>query len=261
MASRKRLFYDIETSFCQGTFWRPGYNQTIFPNQILKYAQIICVSWSWEGEDEIHHLDWGVEKQCDKKLLKAFIKELDKADEIVAHNGDRFDIKWIRTRALFHGLEMRPQYNSIDTLKLCKAYLSLPSNKLSEVARYYDLTAKLDPGGLQTWIDIVINKDAEALETMLVYCDGDITTLKEVYEKIRVYTKPRLNYATLNGGDKFECPECAHTAIYTNKTYTTAMGTIKHHVRCKSKTCRTSYTISNKAYMDYLQYKMMNNIK
>ena len=74
MVSRKRLFYDIETSFCQGTFWRPGYNQTIFPNQILKYAQIICVSWSWEGEDEIHHLDWGVEKQCDKKLLKEFIK-------------------------------------------------------------------------------------------------------------------------------------------------------------------------------------------
>ena len=26
---RKRLFYDIETSYTKGLFWRPGYNQTI----------------------------------------------------------------------------------------------------------------------------------------------------------------------------------------------------------------------------------------
>lgn len=261
MLTRKRLFYDIETSFCQGTFWRPGYDQTIHPNQILKYAQIICISWSWEGDDKVHNLDWGLKKQCDKELLKVFIKVLNDADEIVAHNGDRFDIKWIRTRALYHGLEMRPHYNSIDTLKLCKTYLSLPSNKLSEVARYYNLTAKLDPGGLQTWIDIVINKDKEAMKIMLHYCDGDIVTLKKVYEKIRVYTKPKLNYAVLTGGDKYECPECGHTTIYINKTYTTAMGTIKHHVRCKSKICRTSFTINNKAYMDYLSFKRINNIK
>ena len=25
---KKRLFYDIETSFCQGHFWRPGWNKT-----------------------------------------------------------------------------------------------------------------------------------------------------------------------------------------------------------------------------------------
>jgi hypothetical protein len=142
-----------------------------------------------------------------------------------------------------------------------QSLLSLPSNKLSEVAKYYNLTAKLDPGGLQTWIDIVINKDTKALKTMLTYCDGDIATLKEVYEKIRVYTKSKLNYATLNGNDKFACPECAHTVMYMNKTYTTSIGTIKHHVRCKSKSCRTSYTINNKAYMDYLKHKMRNNIK
>ena len=124
---KKRLFYDIETSFCQGHFWRPGWNQNILPHQITDYAKIISIHWSWEGSDKVYNLDWGLNKQCDKRLVKKFIKVLNKADEIVAHNGDRFDIKWIRTRAVFHGLEMRDTYNSIDTLKLCKKYLNLAS--------------------------------------------------------------------------------------------------------------------------------------
>tara|TARA_R110000868_G_scaffold279203_1_gene539258 strand:- start:9710 stop:10492 length:783 start_codon:yes stop_codon:yes gene_type:complete len=258
--TKKRLFYDIETSFCEGTFWRPGYNQTIHPNQILKYAQIICISWSWEGEDAIHHLDWGLKKQCDKKLLIEFIKQLDKADEIVAHNGDRFDIKWIRTRALFHGIEMRPSYNSIDTLKLCKAYLNLPSNKLSEVARYFNLTAKLDPGGLQTWIDIILNKSQDALDTMLVYCDGDITTLKEVYYKLRQYTRPKFNYAVINGGERFECPECSSPLVKLSKTYTTSQGTIRHNMKCRVQTCNTMYVINNLEYMKFLNYRVINGL-
>ena len=149
---------------------------------------------------------------------------------------------------------MRPHYNSIDTLKLCKAYLNLPSNKLAEVAKYFNLTHKLDPGGLQTWIDIVINRDKDAMKTMLDYCDGDIITLKEVYNKIRVYTKPKYNYAvTTISGKKWCCPECGNPRLYLNKTYTTSMGTIKHHARCTSKSCRTSYAINNKTYMDYIR--------
>ena len=88
----------------------------------------MTVSWKWEGSKKVQHLDWGLKEQCDKKLVEKFIKVLDKADEIVAHNGDRFDIKWIRTRALYHGIEMRDTYTTIDTLKMCKKYLSLPSN-------------------------------------------------------------------------------------------------------------------------------------
>jgi len=258
---RKRLFYDIETSFCEGHFWRPGYNQTILPHQIIKYAQIMTVSYKWEGEDAVHHLDWGLKKQCDKRLVEKFIKILDKADEIVAHNGDRFDIKWIRTRALFHGLEMRDTYTMIDTLKLCKKYLTLPSNKLSEVAKYFDCTLKLDPGGITTWMDIVFNKSQEALDHMHTYCDGDVITLEEVYHKLRPYTRNKSNYSVLSGGDKFACPECGSVHVTVNKTYTTAAGTIQHFMKCKEKDCRQPFKINNKTHMDLLQYRMLSGIK
>ena len=258
--TKKRLFYDIETSFCEGTFWRPGYNQTIAPNQILRQGQIICISWKWEGDDKIHHVDWGLKDQCDKKVLEVFIAELDQANEIVAHNGDRFDVKWIRARAAFHNLDMKPYYRSIDTLKLTKKYFALPSYKLAEVAKYFGLAPKLDPGGLQTWIDIVIHKDQEAIDTMLEYCDGDITTLEQVYQKIRKYTKPLMQHAVLGGSNKFHCPECSHLGKW-NKTHTTAAGTIKHYLKCRDLACSTYWDVNNKTYMDYLQYKLLNGIK
>ena len=258
---RKRLFYDIETSFCEGHFWRPGYNQTILPHQIIKYAQIISISWKWEGEDDVHHLDWGIHKQCDKKLLKKFIKELNKADEIVAHNGDRFDIKWIRTRAIYHGLEMRDTYTMIDTLKLCKKYLTLPSNQLSEVAKYYNLTLKLDSGGINTWINIIFNKDQKALDHMHYYCDGDVVTLEEVYNKLKPYIRNKSNYAVLKGGEKFSCPECGTNHVGLNKTYTTAAGTVQHFMKCAKKDCKQPYKINNKTFQDYLSFKIRNNIR
>lgn len=258
--NRRRLFYDIETSFCEGTFWRPGYNQTINPNQILRHGQIICISWQWEHEKEIHHVDWGLTKQCDKQLVKKFIKELNKADEIVAHNGDKFDIKWLRARAAYHSLDMKPFYRMVDTYKMVKQSFALPSYRLGEVAKYFGLEAKKDPGGLQTWIDVVINKDQEALDVMLDYCDGDIKTLKEVFTKIRRYTKQHMHYGVKSGEGKFTCPECSLVGKW-NKTYTTAAGTIKHYMKCRDKDCGQYYDINNKTYQDYLQYKMRNQLK
>jgi hypothetical protein len=259
---KKRLFYDIETSLCEGVFFRPGYNQRVTPQQVLKHAQIICISWSWEGEDEVHNIDWGLKEQDDKKLLKKFIKELNKADEIVAHNGDRFDIRWIRARALKHDLkDMKPHYRTIDTYKIAKKYLALPGYRLRDIAEYYGLEAKLDPGGLQTWIDVVIHKDKEALDTMNWYCDGDIVTLKEVYYKMQPFILHQFNYAVKNGGEKFHCPECGKLGCW-NKTYTTAAGTIQHYMRCRDKQgCNKMYKINNKTYQDYLRYCMLNGIR
>lgn len=258
---RKRLFYDIETSFCKGHFWRPGFGQNIMPHQITDYAKIISIHWSWEGSDEVKHLHWGLNKQCDKKMLKAFIDEMNKADEIITHNGKRFDTPWIRTRAAFHGIEMHHTYNEIDTYKLCKKYLNLPSNSLKEVCKYFGLESKKDAGGIQTWIDVVYKKDKAALDHLLYYGDGDIVSLKAVFYKLLPYVKPNLQYAVLRGGYKFECPNCGRLGQYKYK-YATAAGTIQHWLRCSDrKVCKTSFKINNKTYQEWLEFKVRRGIK
>ena len=102
----KRLFYDIETSPNIGFFWSSGYKVSIPPDNIIKERAIICICYKWEGQSKVHSLSW--EEGCDKALLSHFMEVASLADELVAHNGDRFDEKWIRTRCLIHGISCPP---------------------------------------------------------------------------------------------------------------------------------------------------------
>ena len=228
--------------------------------QILALALILNLSASLSAQTT-YNLDWGLNKQCDKKLIKKFIKELDKANEIVAHNGDGFDIKWLRTRAMAHGLSMRDTYNSIDTYKLVKKYLNLPSYSLANVCKYFGLEAKRDAGGVSTWDKIQFDKDKEALDTMLYYCDGDIISLEAVFKFLKPYVRNKTNHSVLKGGEKFLCPECGTHNVGISKTYTTAAGTIQHFMKCRDSDCSQHYKINNKTYMDLLQFRIRNSIK
>ena len=112
------------------------------------------------------------------------------------HNGDRFDMKWVRSRAIYHGLQMNPFYKTIDTLKMCKSKLMLPSYSLGNICKYYGLEAKLDAGGINTWIKVQFEKDQEALDHLLYYGDGDIVSLKAVYHKLAEYYEPTTHYGS-----------------------------------------------------------------
>lgn len=256
MVTRKRLFFDIETSFNVGIFWKSGYKMNIGPENIIHERAIICVCWKWEGEDEIHYLHWD-EEQSDKTLLEKFIKVINEADELIAHNGDRYDIKWLRTRCLYHGIPMFPKYETIDTLKSAKSLFLFNSNKLDYIAQFLNGEKKLDHEGLGLWKSVVLEKDADALQRMIDYCKQDVLILENVFKRLNEYINPKVNYAVLRGGEKFQCPECGSVTWVMNKTYTTSMGTIKHHVRCANRKCTKPFTFSNKTYMDYLKWRMM----
>lgn len=250
MKKRKRLFFDIETSFNIGFFWRAGYKQVITPEQIIHERKVICVSYKWEYEDKVHTLTWD-ENQCDKKLLKDFIKIMNKADEIVAHNGDRFDIKWLRTRCLYHDLPMFPQYQTIDTLKQAKSMFNFNSNRLDYIAKFLKVGAKTEHEGIKLWIDVILYNDKESLQKMVEYCENDVLILEKVFEKFNSYLKPKVHYGALKYKDKACCPECGSKHLWLSKTYTTSMGTVRRNMKCTEKTCQKKFTISNKTYQDY----------
>jgi hypothetical protein len=254
------MFFDLETSPNIGIFWRSGYNLTITPYDIIQERAIICVCWKWEGEEEVHRLTWD-KNHCDKKLIKRFVKELEKSDEAIAHNADRFDIKWLRTRALFHGVNMNHTINTIDTLKLAKSGFNFNSNKLDYIAQFLKVGKKMETGGLDLWKKVCLEKCTVSLEKMVAYCQQDVVVLEKVFEKLNPYSKPKTNYAVLRGGEKFECPECGKLPHY-KQMKTTAKGTIMHYMQCSDrKGCNKKFSFNNKTYMDFLKFKMRNNIK
>ncbi len=104
----KRLFFDIETSYMVARVWSTG-KQYIRPAQLLNHTAIICICYKWEGESETHSLTWN-KKQCDKTMLKKFVKVANSADEIIGHNGDNFDIKVFRARCMYHRIDCFNEY-------------------------------------------------------------------------------------------------------------------------------------------------------
>jgi DNA polymerase III epsilon subunit-like protein len=185
-------------------------------------------------------------------MLEKFVKVLAKADEIVAHNGDRFDLKWIRTRALFHGIQFMPSPKTIDTLKWAKKYFNFNSNKLDYIAKLLKVGAKMETGGLDLWKDIVFRKDQEALNKMVAYCKMDVEVLESVFEKLNSYATVNHNYAIQYGGEKYECPECAGINVKYNKKVVTAVGTVHHWILCKD--CKKHYKINHLVFTKYQEY-------
>ena len=197
---RRRLFLDIETSPNVGLFWQAGYKQRIDPGNIIKERAIICVAYKWEDEKEVYALNWDC-KQNDKKLLEKLIEVCNQSNEIVAHNGDKFDMPWIRGRCLYHRLPMPPNYQTIDTLKIARNQFRLNSNRLNYIASYLGLGSKIKTE-FDLWKDIVLSNSKPAMEKMVKYCKKDVTLLEKVFNEIKMHVEPKTHYGVIFGHDR-----------------------------------------------------------
>ena len=225
----KILIYDIETSYNIGKFWRAGYNLNINPGDIIHERAIICISYKWLGEEQVYSLTWD-KNQCDKFLLEQFIPILDEADMIVAHNGDRYDLKFIKTRALKHNLKMLINYKQFDTLKVAKAKFMFNSNKLDYISKFLGAEGKISTE-MKLWDDIILRKCPKAMIEMLTYCEEDVRQLEIVYNALVSWENPKFHIGVMNGGTKQTSPITGNVNIEQVKQMTTNSGTIKHIMR------------------------------
>lgn len=247
----KILFYDIEVSYGLARAWRPGYRIKLSYNDFVVHPKIICISWKWNNNDEVNTVSWD-KNQDDKKLLEVFIPELNKADFIVAHNGDNFDLPWIRTRALAHGLPMYPKYISVDTLKEARYNHRLPSNKLDDIGDYFGLGRKIH-APRELWTKVTDDNCRETLEEMIKYCEQDVFLLEAVYNKFAEFTLPKIHVGTLYGEIKQTSPYTGSNNIEYVKTTTTRAGTRKHTMKCLDT--GKFFEMSN---TDYKKFKLIN---
>lgn len=229
---RRRLYFDIETSPNIGLFWQAGYKQNIDYSNIIKERAIICICYKWEDEKEVYEVHWD-KNQDDKKLLSEFIKIANQADELVGHNGDNFDLKWIRTRCLFHGVDMFPNYVTIDTLKISRSKFRFNSNRLNYIAQYLGIGQKIKTE-FNLWKDIVLNKDAKAMDKMIKYCKKDVILLEKVHKHLNKHVFNKTHYGVIFGQDRGTCPECGSDHLIIHKRKITASGLRKIQYKCRT---------------------------
>lgn len=240
---KKRLFFDIETSPNIGFFWQSGYKLNIPYQNIIKERAIICICYKWEGDDKVYSLNWDG-KQDDKVLLQKFIEVANEAQEIVGHNGDKFDLPWVRTRCLLHDIPMFPSYNTIDTLKQARSKFRFNSNCLDYIAHYLGIGGKTATG-FSLWKEITLNNDREALKVMVEYCKNDVILLEQIYNHLANHFPHKTHYGALNG-NKYSCPECGSTELIFSKKRYSATGIEKIQMQCKD--CHKYHTVSSQTY-------------
>lgn len=240
----KRLYFDIETSPNVVFSWNVGYKLNIDHKSILKERAIICICWKWEGESKVHYLTWN--KGDDKKMVQEFAKIINSADEVLGHNGDAYDIKWLRTRCIYHGVSIAPDIHSLDTLKLSRKGFRFNSNKLDYIASYLGLGHKMDTGGFSLWKNIILDNDKKSMDKMVEYCKKDVILLEKVYNKLDPYTTHKSHKAVHTGGEPHHCPSCSSPHTISNGERTMANGLKKRRMQCTD--CGKYFSISNAVY-------------
>jgi uncharacterized protein YprB with RNaseH-like and TPR domain len=239
---RKRLFFDIETSPNIGLFWEAGYKKNIDYSNIIQERAIICICYKWEDDKEVYALQWD-SKQNDKAMLIKFVEVANTASELVGHNGDKFDLAWIRTRCLFHGIQMFPTYTTIDTLKIARSKFKFNSNRLNYIADFLGLGQKIKTE-FNLWKDILLHKDKVAMEAMIKYCKKDVVLLEKVFKHLNTHIEAKTHYGVLFGQYKGTCPECGSDDLAGAGTRTTATGVVKLRYQCK--TCNKYHSKTDK---------------
>jgi hypothetical protein len=243
----RRLFWDIETSpnvvFC----WRAGMDNNISHDNILHERKIICIGYMWEGDKKASVLRWDKD-QDDKAMLERFLLVANEADELVAHYGDRFDLPWLRTRCLYHGLPPLPKYKTIDTKAWASKHFYFNSNKLDYIGSFLGFGHKLDTH-FDLWKKIVLQKCGRSLDYMCKYCGRDVELLAKVYEKLRLHVAAKTHAGVALGNEPWTCSHCGSEDVKKSKTVYSAAGTVKHQMRCNS--CHGYYSISETAKKGY----------
>lgn len=208
LSEPKIALIDIETSPIQGLAW------TIYDTNLIHVeepTQILCYAISWLGKDRVttraqcDYPDYSPGKLSDKKLVKDLWSDLDKADVVIAHNGDAFDIKKINARFVVHGLAPPSPYKTVDTLKIARKHFKFDSNKLDNLGGYLGVGHKLPHTGKYLWLGCMAG-DERAWRIMRRYNAQDIRLLARVYDKIRAWSPshPVLTAISERGG----CPTC-----------------------------------------------------
>jgi len=241
--ARKRLFVDIETSHIWARVWalNDPNNQHISHENIKREAEVICVAWKWAKKPKVECLTWD-DRMSDKKMLQQFIPILESADEVIAHNGKKFDIKWLRGRCLIHRIPMSPKVPTVDTLLESRAKFRLASHRLDYLMKKAIGRGKAE-SGLSLWHDIEDFNCPKAMKKMVRYCKQDVQGLEEVWDWMSPYIEPKSNIAQFVG----DCPECGSDRLGKHTERVTVSGTVNVQIRCYD--CGRTRTISKSRYL------------
>jgi len=236
MASPCIIYVDIETAPTLGYFWGKLYDTNII--EIKDAWYILSFAWKRHGEKKTHvkalcdYPEYDANLDNDFFLVKDLRNLFDEADVLIAHNGDRFDIRKANARMVRYGMKPPSRYQTIDTLKAARKHFQFDSNRLDALGQYLGLGRKLPTTGFDLWKRTMAG-DRKAWATMKRYNRHDVELLEKVYEELRPWMTTHPNLELFHRPHVgVVCPNCQSTHTKRRGTwYNKARKYVQHSCR------------------------------
>jgi hypothetical protein len=220
----KVCFIDLETSPNLTYTWFGNYEVDVIEQ--VEEGYILSFAYKWLGDKTVRAYCLNDFKGNKKKLVEELWKVFDEADVIVAHNGNKFDIKWANRAFILYGLTPPSPFKSVDTLSVARSKFKFNSNRLNDLGKYLGLGVKVDTGGFGLWKKCMIG-DKKAFKQMVKYNKQDVSLLEKVYLRFLPYIN---NHPKMSIDDTQTCPNCGSEHIIKRGTRPSGNNIVQRYV-------------------------------
>lgn len=171
----------------------------------------------------------------DSALLEDAAKDLADSGAWVTWYGGGFDVPFVQTRLLYHGMKPLPMIPHIDGWRIAKYKMKLNSNRLATVSSFLDIEEKTPLNG-PIWIKASAG-DNKALQYIKEHCVQDVIVLEQAFNRIKPLMSNSPNLSLLKSlesrGDGVQlCPICASPDLQMRGRSITATGS-RQRFQCK----------------------------
>lgn len=133
-------------------------------------------------------------KEYDKGLMKDFVEDCKDFDRFVTYYGSKFDMPFLRTRAVYWGIEDYPTHNLVkhtDLYYTIKFKFKLRNNRLQTACEMFGIESKGHRLTPEVWRDANMG-DKGALDYILTHNVEDVESTEALYKKVIQYA-PKTN--------------------------------------------------------------------
>lgn len=155
------------------------------------FGIILCCGSKYvgSGKPEVPHIVQYHKKgdilDAERRLLTNVTERLLDADLWLTYFGSFFDLPFINTRLLYHGLPiLPPDFPHIDLWKTVKYKLRLHSNRLNAVQDLFQLKVTKNAIKAHEWIR-AISGHKKSMDYIVEHCRRDVIVLEDCYMSLR----------------------------------------------------------------------------
>ena len=213
----KILTADIETLPLQ------TYNWSLFDepralDRLVKDWAVFSAAGKWLHEKKVQYVDTQQQPggaSDDKELLIWLRELLDEADIVVGQNVQKFDMRKIRARMIYHGLKPFREPEIVDTMLMAREVGAFTSNKLEYLSTLTDeLKSKHTKyPGFALWLGILANEPGAWAECKR-YNKQDVVATEKLYLLLRPWARRHPNLAHYYEDDNRRCPRCGSPNLH-----------------------------------------------